>query len=123
MMRSVQGPVRPVCDARLERAVERGAARALARFVERVHFGVRLAGALVRALADHDAIVGHDAGADHRIGRRAPEPAARVLERPPHPAQVVARVGAVYHFSWNSASTYSCAENGIRSSMPSPTPT
>jgi hypothetical protein len=40
-----------------------------------------------------------------------------VFERPPHPPDVV------YHFSWKSASTYSCAENGMRSSIPSPTPT
>ena len=85
MIRSVQGPVRPVCDARFQRAVERGAAAPLACFVERVHLGVRLAGALVCAVADHDTFVGDHARADDRIRCRAPEAAPRLLERAPHP--------------------------------------
>src|SRR5262249_20350656 len=86
---------------RFERAVHRRAARPFARFVQRVHLGVRFPGAFMRAIADDDAFVGDDAGADDRIGSRAAEAAARLLERAPHPAQVA----ALYHFSWNSAST------------------
>jgi len=78
--------------ARFERAVQRGAARGIARFVERVHFRVRLAGPLVRPLADHDAVVRHHARADERIGGGAPQPSAGMLDRPPHPPRVV------YHF-------------------------
>ena len=45
-MRLTHGPVRPGVAARLERAVQRRAAGARTRLVERVHFGVRFAGAL-----------------------------------------------------------------------------
>jgi hypothetical protein len=54
---------------------------------------MRLAGSLVRALAEHDAFVRHDAGAHHGVGCRAAKPSARMLERAPHPPLVV------YHFS------------------------
>jgi hypothetical protein len=97
MMRSVHGPAGVV--ARLERAVQGGAASGLARFVQCVHFGVGLAGALVRALSHDNPVIGHHAGADDRIGRRPPKTAARLLERPPHPPCIV------YHLSWKSAST------------------
>ena len=104
MIRSVHGPGRARCasTARACNTASRRAARSPASF-ERVHFGVRLAGALVRAVADDDAFVGDDAGADERIRRRAAEPAARVLERPPHPPHVRLRHAlrriVVYHFS------------------------
>jgi hypothetical protein len=100
---------------RFERAVQRGAARCFARFVERMHFGMRLAGALVRPLADDDAVRRHDAGADDRVRRRPSEPAPRVLERTAHPSRirvgprggsiVTRRVIQCHHFSWNNAST------------------
>ena len=57
--------------ARLEIGVERRAARAVARFAERVDFGVGLAGRVVITLADHRAVPDHD-GADERIGARPP---------------------------------------------------
>ena len=53
------------------------------------------------AVADDDAVIGHDTGADDGVRRRAAEPAASVLERPPHPPQVRLRrrFGAsFYHF-------------------------
>ena len=80
-------------DARLERAVERGAARIAPRLFERVHLGVRFTGALVCTLTEHDPFIRHDARPNDWIRRRAAEAAARVLERPPHPPFVV------YHFS------------------------
>ena len=79
--------------ARFERAVQRGAAGGVARFVQRMDLGVRLAGALVRALPHHDAVVRHHARADERIGRGAPQSSAGMLDRPPHPSLVV------YHFA------------------------
>ena len=79
-------------DARLERAVQRRSAGARSGLFEREHFGVRFAGALVRAVTDDDAVIGHDAGADDGVRRRAAEPTTSVLERPPHPP------GVVYHF-------------------------
>jgi hypothetical protein len=75
--------------ARLERAVQRGAARGGAGLFERVDLRVRLTRALVRALPDHHALVGDDARADDRIRRRPAEAAARVLDCPPHPSLVV----------------------------------
>ena len=66
--------------ARLERHVERRAPRALAGGPKRVHLGVRLAAALVPALAD-DLAVAHDDGADERIRIRRPAPALGELER------------------------------------------
>ena len=53
--------------ARLERAVQRRAARPRAGLVERKHLGVRPAGPLVRAPADDHALVVDDDGADHRV--------------------------------------------------------
>jgi hypothetical protein len=92
-----------------------------------MNLGMRLAGAFVRPVADDDTFSRHHAGADDRVRRRAAETAPCVLERAPHPAGVVIPRGVggqvVYHFSWNKASTYSSAENGIKSSIPSPTPT
>src|SRR5262245_21570324 len=102
--------------ARLQGAVERGASRIRAGFLERMHFRVRLSGPLVRALPDDDAFARDDTGADHRVGRGPPESEACVIQRPSHEPDVVCG----YHFSWKMASTYSRGENGIRSSMPSP---
>ena len=81
---------------------------------------------VMRALSEHDTFVRDDARADDRVRSRASETTACVRHRPPHPPCVVRRGlrrHDGYHFSWKSASTYSCGENGIRSSMPSPTPT
>jgi hypothetical protein len=95
--------------ARLERAVQRGAARTFPGLIERQHLRVRLSGPLVRSITHDDVLVGDDAGAYERIWRRAAEAAARELERPPHPPLIHLRQGfgghVLYHFSWNSAST------------------
>ena len=56
MMRRVQGPVRPMVTARLERHIERGAARARAGLVEREDFRMRLPGPRVPAVPDDDAV-------------------------------------------------------------------
>ena len=66
---------------------------------------------------------GHDDRADERIragasARRAPRETARAPC-----SRVVMIASSLYHFSSNRPSTYSSAENGTRSSMPSPTPT
>jgi hypothetical protein len=85
-----------------ERAVERGASRAFPRFIQRVNFSVRLAGAFVRAIADNDALVGHDACPDDRIRRGPAQTAARLFERTPHPVSVFRAdtlAGRRYHFS------------------------
>ena len=93
MIRSVHGPVLPVWThgSSVQYSVAPRASRP--RLFERVHLGVRFAGALVRALTEHDPFVRHDARTNDGIRRRAAEAAARVLERPPHPPFVV------YHFS------------------------
>src|SRR6185503_13945848 len=52
---------------RLERAVQRRAARALAGLLQRVHLRMRFARALVRAVADDDAVIRDDAGADDGV--------------------------------------------------------
>ena len=70
--------------ARLERAVQRGAARVLARFVERHDLGVRLADATVVALADNDAVIRHDDRADERIRTRLSAAALGQLQRAIH---------------------------------------
>jgi hypothetical protein len=54
---------------------------------------MRAAGELVRALAEHNSLVGDDACANDWIGRGSSEAATRLLDRPPHPPNVV------YHFS------------------------
>ena len=110
--------------ARLERAVQRGAARASAGLVQRVHLGVRFAGAMVIALADDDAVGRYDDRADERIGARAPEAAGGVKQRALHVRRFLRRAaGLDHHFSSKRPSTYSFASKGTRSSMPSPTPT
>jgi len=81
-------------------------------------FSVRLAGAFVVTLSHQHAIRRHDDGANQWIRTRTPSPACGMKQRAVHPAGVVH-----HHFSANSPSTYSSAENGTRSSMPSPTPT
>ncbi len=102
--------------ARLERAVQGGAAGAIAGFVERNRLCVRLADTPVISLPHDDAVTRHDHRADERIGTRAAAAALGQLQRAIH-------VVAVYHFSSKRPLTYSSAENGTRSSMPSPTPT
>jgi hypothetical protein len=66
-----------------------------------VDFRVGFAGTFMRTIADDHTFIGHHARADDRIWRRAAETAARLFERAAHPSQVP----ALYHFSWNSAST------------------
>ena len=114
--------------ARLERAVERRAAREIARLVERTHLGVRSACVLVISLTDDRAVFAHDDRADHRIrtGRSAAalgeiERAVHVLEIRQH--ALVLRSDPLHHFVSNNASTYSFTLNGMRSSIVSPTPT
>ena len=85
----------------LERAVERGAARELTSLVQRMNFRVRLARALMRAVADDDAFIGDDGRADDGIRRGAAKTTARLFQRAAHPPPVL----ILYHFSWNSAST------------------
>jgi hypothetical protein len=74
--------------AGLERAIERRAAGARPRRRERVHLGMRLAGALVEALADNDAVRRHDDGTNERVGARAPAPARRMKQRSLHELRV-----------------------------------
>jgi hypothetical protein len=76
-----------------ERAVQCGTMGLSSGLFEGIHLRMRFTGSLVRTLPEHDAFVRHDAGAHHRVGRRAAEAPARVLERPSHPPLVV------YHFS------------------------
>ncbi len=52
MIRLVHGPVRPVCAHGSSVQYSVAAARQRPGLVERVHLGVRFAGALVRAVAD-----------------------------------------------------------------------
>src|SRR5712691_382638 len=122
----------PLVTARLERAVQRRAPRPRTRRLQRVDLGVRLARALVEPLTNDDAVRRHDDRADERIGTGSPGAARRVKERPLHVAPIGAAeamlnvaldTGGLYHFSSNRPFTYSSAENGTRSSMPSPTPT
>ena len=124
--------------ARFQRAVERRAASPRPRVREGDHFGVRSAGHLVRAAPDDHAVVVDDQRADHGIGARPPAPALRERDRFAHEERCVIHapdairvdcrtsigiVDRTYHFSSNSASTYSSGENGTRSSIASPTPT
>src|SRR5436190_53431 len=118
--------------ARLERAVQRRAPRPRTRRLQRVDLGVWLARALVEPLTDDDAVRRYDDGADEGIGTGSAAAARRVKERPLHIVQIGAAeamlhvaldTGGLYHFSSKRPFTYSSAENGTRSSMPSPTPT
>jgi hypothetical protein len=99
-----------------ERAVQGRSARPSAGIVQRVNLGVRRARRFVETATDDNTLGVYDHGADHGIRRRATTSPLRQRQRARHEC-------VVYHFSWNNASTYSSAENGIRSSMPSPTPT
>ena len=69
--------------AGLERHVDRGAARALARGADRNRFGVRFAGTFVPAFAD-DFLVARHHRAHARIRVRAVQAALRELERAAH---------------------------------------
>ena len=115
----------PGVRAGLERAVECRAASPIAGVRQRHHLGVRPARTLMGAAADHHALRVHDYGADHRIRAGAATATLGERQRPRHVPLVprVPRLLVVHHFSSNSASTYSCGANGIRSSIPSPTPT
>jgi hypothetical protein len=104
--------------AGFERAVESRATGPLAGAIERANFGMRQAGALVITVTDNDAVIIDNHGADHGIGCSLAASALRQAQGTVHERQIRA-----HHFSSNSASTYSAAENGTRSSMPSPTPT
>ena len=104
--------------ARLERAVERGAPRPIARVGQRVDLGVRSTGSLVRPAADDHPFGIHHERADHRVRAGAAAPSLGQQQRARHMGGVVD-----HHFSSKRASTYSCGANGIKSSMPSPTPT
>src|SRR5262245_43882862 len=119
------GPRPPGVAARFERHVKGGASRQSAGFIEGIDFRVRLACPFVPAVREDDAVRRDEHGAGHWVGGRPPSAAAGVEERAPHHRLVERRRDPAvrYHFSWNSASTYSAGENGSRSSMPSPTPT
>src|SRR3954468_2797293 len=103
--------------ARLERAIERGAARTLAGVLQCDDLGMRPARLLMRAASDDHAVVIHHERTNQRIGVGVPSPTLRQRDRLAHEIRVD------YHFSSKSALTYSSGENGIRSSIPSPTPT
>ena len=83
MIASAHGGVLPIVRARLERHVERRAARAIAGRAQRVDFGVRVAVARVKSFAD-DLAVGNDDGADHRVRRRLSPAVLGERERAPH---------------------------------------
>src|SRR4030095_1169811 len=84
--------------ARLERAVERPTAGALACVTKRVHFGMGSAGHLVASATDDYPLVIHHERPDHRVGVRAAAAALRDRDRLPHVVVV-----AFYHFSSKSA--------------------
>jgi hypothetical protein len=98
---------------RFERAVQRRPACAFARFVERVNFRVRFAGAFVGTVTHDDSFIGDNAGADNGIRRGTAESPARLLERAAHPPGIRLRAFSAWagqvrhphHFSWNNAST------------------
>jgi hypothetical protein len=73
----------PLMDARLERDIERGAFRTIARFAQRMNFRVRGSGALVEAFADDVPLMYHN-GTDDRIRRRPPARFLRELESAAH---------------------------------------
>jgi hypothetical protein len=79
--------------ARLESAIESGAARSRSSLFEREDLCMRFAGALVRAVTDHDPFISNDARANDRIRRGPAQATTCVLQCPPHPPAVV------YHFS------------------------
>ena len=81
---------------------------------------MRAAGEFVMPTANHDPFVVDQNSPDHRVRARPAAAAFRDRQRTPHEERVWI---AVYHFSSKSASTYSSGENGMRSSIASPTPT
>jgi hypothetical protein len=74
--------------AGLEVDVKRGASRGIAGGVDRMHLGMRPAGGLVVALADHDPVPDHDR-AHHGIGRCEPPALRRQAEGQLHEVFVV----------------------------------
>src|SRR5206468_4834298 len=108
--------------ARFERAIQRSAAGALAGGRDGAHLGVRLTGALVKALPDDHALRRNEDGADQRIGTRPSRAAGRMKQRSLH-EDGIGGVHPDYHCSSNNPSTYSSAVNDTRSSIASPTPT
>jgi hypothetical protein len=98
-------------------AVESRAAGVSACIPQRYYFSVRPSRGLVITAAHYDTVGRNDNGADHRVRAGAAAPTFGKQQRTRH------EVGVGYHFSSNNASTYSSAENGIRSSIFSPTPT
>src|SRR4029077_3761585 len=105
--------------ARLERHIERGAARAGAGCPQGLDLGVGPAGAGVESFADDVTAGRDDHRADQRVRRGQPAAALGQLERPPHEALGCL---ALFHASATSASTNACASNGWRSSSFSPSP-
>ena len=77
----------PVVAAGLERDIGRRAASALARCAQCVHFGMRLAGTLVPALAD-DFVAVRDHAADARIGLRGEQTLLGQAQRTRHVTMV-----------------------------------
>ena len=102
-----------------ECAIQRRAANTSSRILKGKNLGVRTTRDRVRATPDDHTFRVHDQRTDHRIGGRRGAASFGEAERLPHVEAVAIR----YHFSSNSASTYSSGENGIRSSIASPTPT
>ncbi len=111
-IRTTHGPGPSDVAARLERAVERRARAPVARHRRaRATSACALAGALVEALADDDAVGRHDDRADHRVRTRAPAPPRGVKQRALH---VVGCASGRHHFSSNRPSTYSLASRTAR---------
>src|SRR5581483_2658195 len=73
--------------ARLERDIERGAARGVTGAVERLRLGMRAPARLGPAAADNDAVLHHDC-AHGRIGRSAAQPAPPKRQRKVHETAV-----------------------------------
>jgi hypothetical protein len=72
-----------VMAAGFQRHIDGCATRRFAGCLQRVHLGVRFAGTLVPALADHPAVA-HDDAADPRIGRGRPQSPRGEPERTRH---------------------------------------
>src|SRR5258705_7842700 len=105
----------PLMTTWLERAVQRASPSMRAGFRQRANLGVRLARALVIALPHDHAGRRHHDRADERIGTGASAAPRGMKERAVHELLI-----GIHHFSSNRPFTYSSAEKGTRSSIPSP---
>src|SRR5258707_7903922 len=95
--------------ARLQRHIERGAARGFAGLLQRLGLGMGTAAGLGPAAADDDAIFHHDR-ADGGIGPGAPLPAPPERQRELHEALV----GGFRHFGLLRELVFQNAEDHLR---------